>query len=233
VRYTIKIKRQDQSGDSPYWQSFAAQSGGTATVAAVLRDINDRTPLTDSEGDQALPIVWECGCLQRKCGACAMRVNGTPRLACSVFLSEFPKREVVLEPLGKFPVISDLVVDRSIIFERLKQARLWLEGKAFSSECRNEASYQSARCLMCGCCLEVCPNFGAGGDFSGAALSVNAYRVLERSGYGEHRKEMSEQYKNLYFNGCGGSLACHKICPLGLPVEDLLVRSNAAAVWGR
>jgi succinate dehydrogenase / fumarate reductase iron-sulfur subunit len=162
-----------------------------------------------------------------------MRIDGTPRLACSAFLSEFPKREVVLEPLGKFPVIVDLVVDRSVIFERLKQTRLWLEEKAFLSERRREASYQSARCLMCGCCLEVCPNFGAGGGFGGAALSVNTYRVLAQSGDGKHRKEMSEQYKNLYFNGCGKSLACHKICPLDLPVEDLLVRSNAAAVWGR
>jgi hypothetical protein len=39
------------------------------------------------------------------------------------------------------------------------------------------------------------------------------------------------QDKKLYFNGCGQPLACHKICPVGLPVEDLLVRSNAEAVW--
>ena len=36
-----------------------------------------------------------------------------------------------------------------------------------------------------------------------------------------------------YFEGCGKSLSCHDICPIGLPVEELLVRSNAAAVWGK
>jgi succinate dehydrogenase / fumarate reductase iron-sulfur subunit len=233
VGFKLKIKRQEHPDAAPYWQTFVFEAGGEATVAAAIREINDRIPLTDSDGDRAMPISWECACLQRKCGACAMLINGTPRLACSAFFSEFPGSEIVLEPLGKFPVISDLTVDRSAIFEWMKQARLWLEEKAYLPGRRHEASYQSARCLMCGCCLEVCPNFGAAGDFGGALLSVNAYRALEQSSGGGHKKEMSEAYRKLYFSGCGGSLACHQICPLKLPVEELLLRSNAVAVWGR
>ena len=42
-----------------------------------------------------------------------------------------------------------------------------------------------------------------------------------------------DEYKKKYFEGCGKSLSCHDICPIGLPVEELLVRSNAAAVWGK
>ena len=48
-----------------------------------------------------------------------------------------------------------------------------------------------------------------------------------------HLNEISAEYKKKYFEGCGKSLSCHDICPIGLPVEELLVRSNAAAVWGK
>jgi succinate dehydrogenase / fumarate reductase iron-sulfur subunit len=233
VRFTIKIRRQEKPDAAPFWQSFVVEGDGSATVASALCEINSRDSLYDENGDPASQIKWESGCLQRKCGACAMRINGTPRLACSTFLSGFPRRWIGLEPLGKFPVAADLIVDRSVMLERLKQARLWLEEKAFLSDARREPSFQSARRLMCGCCLEICPNFCAGGDFSGAALAVGAYRALEQSGYGEHRKEMAGQYKKQFFDGCGQSLSCQKICPAGLPVEDLIARSNAAAIWGK
>ena len=48
-----------------------------------------------------------------------------------------------------------------------------------------------------------------------------------------HKKELSEKYRKHYYEQCGKSLACHDICPIGLPVEELIVRSNAAAVWKR
>ena len=69
----------------------------------------------------------------RKCGACAMRINGLPRLACSVFLRDCKGSVVTLEPLSKFPLVKDLVVDRSVIFEALKRTKLWLEGDAFQT----------------------------------------------------------------------------------------------------
>ena len=42
-----------------------------------------------------------------------------------------------------------------------------------------------------------------------------------------------QQYRASYYEGCGKSLACQDICPAGIPVEELLVRSNAAAIWKR
>ena len=92
-----------------------------ASVAAVLNELNGRMPLTDASGNLAEPISWECGCMVRKCGACAMRINGVPRLACSVFLNTLKGTTVTLEPLSKFPLVKDLVVDRSILFENLKK----------------------------------------------------------------------------------------------------------------
>lgn len=86
---------------------------------------------------------------------------------------------------------------------------------------------------MCGCCLEVCPNFSASGTFAGAVAAVNAFRILNEEQESTHLNEISAEYKKKYFEGCGKSLSCHDICPIGLSVEELLVRSNAAAVWGK
>jgi succinate dehydrogenase / fumarate reductase iron-sulfur subunit len=235
MEFVIEIERREDKNSGAYRQSFVIEDDGSASIAAVLETLNSRSPLMDADGKPAAPIAWECGCLQRKCGACAMRINEKPALACSFFLSDLKNRgnTVTLKPLSKFPIISDLTVDRSAIFDGLKKAKLWLDEDARLSERDHEAQYQSARCLMCGCCLEVCPNFIAGGDFGGAATAAAAYRALGQSGSGEHRSEMKAQYRARYFGGCGKSLSCHDICPIGLPIEDLIVRANKMAVWGR
>jgi succinate dehydrogenase / fumarate reductase iron-sulfur subunit len=233
MAYTIKIKRQKSKETESYWQEFTYEGDGSVSVAELLRQINGRMPLTDKAGRESAPIEWECGCMLRKCGACAMRINGLPRLACSTFLSGLKGTSVVLEPLSKFPIVRDLIVDRSVLFENLKKLRLWLEDEAYMTAWTREQRFQSAKCLMCGCCLEVCPNFSIEGDFAGAIAAVNAFRILDQDRQGVHSKEVRKKYKQHYYEGCGKSLSCHDICPVGLPVEELLVRSNAAAIWGK
>ena len=191
------------------------------------------SPLCEKSGTVVSPIAWECGCMIRKCGACAMRINGLPRLACSVFLRDCKGSVVTLEPLSKFPLVKDLVVDRSVIFEALKRTKLWLEGDAFQTSYTHSQRYRSAKCLLCGCCLEVCPNFDPNSEFAGAVLPVNAYRILNEEQDIAHQTELANAYRQLYFEGCGKSLACQDICPAGIPVEELMSRSNAAAVWKR
>ncbi|MDR2751424.1 MAG: 4Fe-4S dicluster domain-containing protein [Clostridiales bacterium] len=227
MEYTLDIARQSPGG-KPWRQTFLVEDSGESSVSTILDSISSQVSL-DAKGEPAEPVVWECGCLQGKCGACAMRINGVPRLACSAFLREFPKRRILVEPLGKFPVIKDLAVDRSGMFESLKQAKLWLEGEAFNSKFRHDACYQSAMCLMCGCCLDVCPNFMPDEEFFGAALAVNAYRILEQS----EAKSIALEYKKRYWHTCGKSLSCDKVCPAKLPVEELMARANAIAIWGK
>ena len=233
MNYTIRIKRQRSAQDTPYWQTFLCENEGNASVADVLRELNARTPLCDADGAPAQPIGWECSCLVRKCGACAMRINGIPRLACSVFLRDIKNATIVLEPLSKFPLVCDLMVDRRVLFDRLKEMQVWLEGDAEKRPRTHAARYQSARCLQCGCCLEICPNFCGEQSFGGAAAAVQAFRVLDQETDAAHKQRVSEQYRSVYYEGCGKSLACQDICPAGIPVEELMVRSNAAAIWKR
>lgn len=229
--YKIRIKRQKEKNAPSYWQEFSYEGEENISVAGILNELNSRTPLKDLNGKEAETISWECGCMVRKCGACAMRINGVPRLACATFLNTLKRNIVTLEPLSKFPLIKDLTVDRSFIFDKLKEINLWLESDAYQSSHTHEARYQSAKCLMCGCCLEICPNFSIESDFAGAVAPVNAFRIFDEEQDDLHYRDLLKEYKKHYFAGCGKSLSCQDICPAGIPVEELMVRSNAAGVW--
>lgn len=221
MTYTLHIKRQETAQSKPYWQDLTYTTKGRDSVATALASFEH----TDT------PIGWQRSCLVRKCGACAMRINGIPRLACSTFLEDLKTKTITLEPLRKFPVVHDLIVDRSVIHTILKKLQTWHETTEPSSPWTLALRRESSRCLECGCCLEVCPNFTGEADFAGALGAVNTYRIVESEPAGPHRKAVTEQYKNLYYNICNQSLACHDICPAQLPVDELLAHSNAIAIW--
>lgn len=221
--YLLHIKRQDTAQTAPYWQDISyTPDGPRDSVATALVHINER--LDD-------PIGWQRSCLVRKCGACAMRINGVPRLACSTFLGDLKTKTITLEPLRKFPVVHDLIVDRSVIYQLLQRLQLWSDGDQPLVSWKLDLHRESARCLQCGCCLEVCPNFTGAADFSGAVGAVNAYRSLDQAPQGPHRQAMETAYADLSYRLCNQSLACHDICPAHIPVDELTAHSNAIAVW--
>ena len=232
MKFRLKIRRCASPADEPYWQEFSYEGEPADSVAAALRELNSRVPLRDVSGREADPVAWDCGCCAGKCGACAMRVNGRPVLACKAFLGD-AGGSVVLEPLSKFPLVRDLIVDRSVIFDSLRDIRLWLNERAPFDERAHELRYQSSRCLMCGCCLEVCPNFSPKNGFTGAALAVAAFKLLDQEQDKTHRRDEARGYAQAFYSGCGTSLACGNVCPAGIPVTELISRSNAAAVWRR
>ena len=118
MKLEIKICRRKNMFLQEYWQSILFETEEeNATMAHALRQINQTKGIVDTDGKEVeLPIRFDCSCLQKKCGACAMVINGRPRLACDAALKEFVKKgQVRLEPLRKFPVVADLIVDRSIL----------------------------------------------------------------------------------------------------------------------
>ncbi len=228
----LRILRRSNSEEIPYWQDIDyTPESENDTVAIALENINNAKEYTDVEGNLVSPIKWECSCLQKKCGACAMVIDGRPRLACDALLSEYSHRKVLtIQPLRKFPCIADLVVDRSSLHENLKRLELWSERKLAITDENIDMSYESSRCLMCGCCLEVCPNFNFDEEFFGASSFVNATRYLVNMDEDE-RRSMRDPYVKHVYEGCGKSLSCKDICPAGIDTEKLLVKSNAIAVW--
>ena len=159
-----------------------------------------------------------------------MLINERPRLACDARVKEYPKGVIRLAPLRKFPVVRDLIVDRTSLYSDLGKLGSWLESDAVPDSSGD--AYDASRCIRCGCCLEVCPNFYAGGEFFGASALVSSARLISEAGT-DDTKRVTDAYKEHFYRGCGKSLACMNVCPAGIDTERLLVKSNAVAVWNR
>ena len=228
----LRVKRQKDADSAPYWQEFEVFPQKPDTVASTLAGLAARSPLTDVQGSVAAAVAFEKGCGEAKCGACAMVVNGRPALACKSFMRDLGDL-VTLEPLSKFPVVKDLIVDRTAMHEDLKKMRAFLHERSDRRAKDAEALYQSARCILCGCCLEVCPNYKAGGDFVGAAAAVVVYRLMAQEGDDAHRREIEKAYREKYYASCGESLSCRTVCPAGIPVDEIIAKANSLCLFGK
>ncbi|MBR0147166.1 MAG: succinate dehydrogenase/fumarate reductase iron-sulfur subunit [Eubacterium sp.] len=220
----VKILRQQSPVSEPYWQTFSYTGSRDKSVAAMLDDLNYNDDLIDIDGNRTDVISWESSCLQGMCGACAMVICGHPALACQTFLRDLPKEEITLEPLRKFPTISDLLVDRSIIFENLKRANAYIEAYQPTDAKEHEHQYLAARCLKCGLCLEICPNYSEGQKFYGAEFANDAYLIASRSA--EHKEAIQKEYEEHFAGGCSKSLACEDICPMKIPTLASMAKLN-------
>ncbi len=81
-----------------------------------------RSPTTQG-GKTVSPVTWDSNCLEEVCGSCTMVINGKVRQACTALVDNLEK-PISLEPMSKFPVVRDLQVNRSRMFENLKKVKL-------------------------------------------------------------------------------------------------------------
>jgi len=166
--FDVRVLRQDGPGQKSYWERHRVTYEKDMNVISVLQRIAAQAKTVD--GKRVAPVAWDCGCLEEICGACTMNINGTVRQACTALVDQLLKedgRQIELRPMTKFPVIRDLVVDRSRLFAALKKVKAWIPvdgyydvgpGPKQSSEKREEV-YPLSKCMSCGCCLEACPQF--------------------------------------------------------------------------
>ena len=230
MKKILHILRRRSAEEKPYWEDFSyeTQDAG-ATVATALSSLHAENRVCASK-EEFRPVMWEHSCLQKRCGACAMVINGRPSLACDTKLADLSGDTVTLEPLKKFPVVEDLLVDRTVMMDTLKKLSVWLDGAA--AEGGENMAFDASCCLQCGLCLEVCPNFAPYGKFAGMAGMAPLARLIAQLPK-EQRSKVAGDYTKHVFEGCGKSLACRDICPAKINIENLMVRSNAAAVWRR
>ncbi|HTU00742.1 MAG TPA: 2Fe-2S iron-sulfur cluster-binding protein, partial [Candidatus Sulfotelmatobacter sp.] len=106
--------------------------------------------------DGSLAFRWSCR--MGVCGSCGMMVNGTPRLTCGAFLSEYLPGPIRVEPLRFFPIIRDLVVDISDFLGKLASVRPWLlrheeqpvaQGEYRQTPAQLDAYKQFSMCINC------------------------------------------------------------------------------------
>ena len=111
-------------------------------------------------------------------------------------------------------MVADLMVDRSIIYENLNRAKAYIESNSVSSKQHHDHQYSVAKCLNCGLCLEVCPNYHAGGTFYGAVFANESYLIATQSA--EKSVQTVKEYKTHFGAGCSKALSCQTVCPVGI-----------------
>src|SRR6266478_5890199 len=119
----IRIKRQLTPDAKPSWEEFEIPYKPNMNVTSALMEIA-ANPVT-RDGKQTTPVTYDSNCLEEICGSCAMLINGRAQMACSALLDHLDQ-PIKLEPFSNCPVVRDLAVDRSVLFENLKRVNPWV-----------------------------------------------------------------------------------------------------------
>lgn len=85
-------------------------------------------------------------------------------------------------------------------------------------------NYTIAKCLKCGLCLEICPNYINGRKFYGALFAGDSCLISMRSK--SNRESIRKQYADHFAAGCSKALSCMKICPMDIPTLSAMARMN-------
>ena len=227
----LKIRRQDSPDktQSRRWEKFEVAWQPQMNVISALMEIQ-KSPVT-TDGKKVAPVVWESVCLEEVCGACSMLVNGKVRQACTALVDQIAPegQTIVLEPMTKFPLVRDLIVDRSRMFDDQKKIKAWINldgmhelgpGPRQAEEDQEEA-YPLSRCMTCGCCLEACPQINDSSNFIGPA-AINQVRLfnLHPSGKMHARERLEAVMGEGGVQDCGKAQNCAEVCPKEIPLVD-------------
>ena len=233
----LKVKRQDTPTSAPYWQEFVVPYRPGMNVISALQQVQ-RDPKT-TLGQTVNPPVWDCNCLEEVCGACTMVINGHVRQSCSALIDNpTVGREVTLEPMTKYPVVRDLMVDRSRIFNALKKAHAWITidgthnlgpGPRYSDE-EQQWRYALSTCMSCGCCMEACPQYVKGGDFMGAAVfgQIELFNSHPTGAMNaDDRTDAATGHGGVM--DCGSAQNCVEVCPKHIPLTEAIAKLSRRA----
>ncbi len=227
--FTLKIFR-GVPGDQ-FWEEFELERADGLNIVSALMEIQ-KNPVT-KEGKKVEPVVWEMACLEEVCGSCSILINGIPRQACTALVDEIIKKsgntKITLAPFSKFPLVRDLVVDRTSMFESLKEIKAWvptaeLHAETFGSPIpphQQEAMYVESTCMTCGCCLEACPQVNNRSSFVGAA-TINQVKLFNAGPIGKNlkRERLLRMMQKGGISECGKSQNCVQVCPKKIPLTQ-------------
>lgn len=224
----FKILRQSPGG-SPQLQTYNLEVEPGNTILECLNRLK-----WERDGS----LAFRKNCRNTICGSCAMRINGRSALACKENIgselanfapaSQQPP-EIVIAPLGNFPVIKDLVVDMESFWDNLETVEPYVstKGRAIpereflqSPEERSQLD-QVGNCIMCGACYSECNAREVNPTFAGPHALAKAYRLLADSRDTETEARL-EQYAqgNQGVWGCTRCYFCNAVCPMEVAPMD-------------
>lgn len=219
--YTIHIRRYDpEDGMGVHWKSYRIPFMRTMTVVQALEYL----------WDQGEYIAFRANCREFTCGSCAMLVNGKPRLACDTLLED----QMRIEPLSRYPVVKDLVVDTGRVKEKFRELELWPEGRdrqaLYNPSKHVLEKYRRvySRCIECYCCLEACLK----SDSEGAAFDGPMY-LLQLARVRDHPLDARDRIAQAGLSGmwlCVNCYECADACPIDLSPVSLINQMRFRAI---
>ncbi|AVT32880.1 MULTISPECIES: succinate dehydrogenase/fumarate reductase iron-sulfur subunit [unclassified Plantactinospora] len=233
MNLTLRIWRQSGPDDPGRMVSYQVPDvSPDMSFLEMLDVLNDRLTLDGEE-----PIAFDHDCREGICGACGMVINGVAHgperatTACQLHMRHFRDGQTIdIEPwrAKAFPVIKDLVVDRSA-FDRIIAAGGYITAPTGSApeahaqlvrKSDADAAFESAACIACGACVAACPN--------GSAMLFTAAKVSHLSLLPQGQPERSTRVVGMVdahdeagFGGCTNIGECTAVCPKGIPLTSI------------
>jgi succinate dehydrogenase / fumarate reductase iron-sulfur subunit len=237
VNLTLHVWRQKSRESAGSFATYEARNvSPDMSFLEMLDVVNEELTAKGQE-----PIAFDHDCREGICGTCGIVVNGRPHgprsrtTACQLHMRSFRDGDtLVIEPwrASAFPVIKDLVVDRSA-FDRIIAAGGFVsvgtgsapDGNAIPVPKENaEKAMDAAACIGCGACVAVCPNASAM-LFAGAKVSQLALLPQGQPERMLRVRRMVGVMDALGFGGCTNHGECESACPKAIPLE-VIARLN-------
>ena len=197
--------------------------------------LNERLTLAGYE-----PVAFDHDCREGICGMCGVVINGSahgrgsspvPTTTCQLHMRSFADGAVIdVEPwrAGGFPVIKDLVVDRTA-FDRIIQAGGYISVNTGAAQDANntpvpkvdaDRAFDAATCIGCGACVAACPN-GSAMLFTSAKITHLAMLPQGQPERWSRVKGMVAQHDIEGFGNCTNIGECAAVCPKGIPLDTI------------
>tara|TARA_B100000686_G_scaffold321720_1_gene374708 strand:+ start:169 stop:939 length:771 start_codon:yes stop_codon:yes gene_type:complete len=229
ITVKLKIWRQASTQDSGYFETYTRTVSTEASFLEMIDLLNE-----DLNDQNSEPISIESDCREGICGTCGVMINGQahgPRKAtttCQLHMREFSEGdEIIVEPFRArtFPVIRDLVVDRSP-FDRIIESGGYISINTGAASEANltpvpkeaaDQAFDAAACIGCGACVAACPN-SAAQLFTSAKIG---HLALLPQGQPErlNRTEAMVETMEQYFGSCTNHGECHEACPKEISLD--------------
>ncbi len=238
MRITLKIWRQAGPGEPGEMVTYRLDEvTGDMSFLEMLDVLNERL-ITAGED----PVAFDHDCREGICGACSLMIDGQAHgpealtTVCQLHMRRYSDGDTIhVEPwrANAFPVLKDLVVDRSS-FERIMSAGGFVSVHTGSAPDGNalpigravaERSMDAAACIACGACVAACPNASAM-LFVGAKV---AHLALLPQGHPERKQRVLALVEAMDAEGlgnCTNHFECMAACPKGISVENIALMNR-------
>jgi succinate dehydrogenase / fumarate reductase, iron-sulfur subunit len=226
----LKIWRQKNTNDPGHFEDYKLDGVNEHMSFLEMLDVLNEKLI--KEGID--PVEFDYDCREGICGSCNMVINGRAHgpkhltAACQLHMREYNNGDtIVIEPprAAAFPVIKDLVVDRSA-FDRIIEAGGYVSVKTGAAPEANlipvpqdtaNAAFDYATCIGCGACVAACPNSSA------SLFTASKLSHLNRLPQGQPEREkrtiaMVEQMEKEGFGDCSNFAECEAVCPVGISI---------------